>query len=748
MNDKKIIKYKNLSYLTGALLIILVICFYCTSVILSAKLFTQVEGIQEHPFPVVTSSGEIESSVYQMRALTERLAYIRTDEVIENVKTQYEEIEKRCTALAQEVVDKYLVDPSESSGMQATFYELMEKQYAFLEVCSRPEITDQEVTEYIDTTLSPLMDKVQASLGSIIENATHKFDTFTAEAKVYRNFIIIASSILVFCVILSIFIYLYILGKKEKEQEQLMVNMEVALASSEMANAAKSKFLSNISHDIRTPMNAIIGMTTIASSNIDNPVRVKNCLDKISSSSELLLGIINNVLDMSKIESGKIIINEEVFNLSDLFRSVVNVVRPQTKANGQSLHVTISGVENENILGDSLRVQQILMNLLSNAIKFTPSHGEIKIKLSQEKSVYPDYVTCVFVVSDNGIGMSEQFMTNLFNPFEREKNSTVSKIEGTGLGLAIAKNMIEMMGGQIAVESQPNVGTTFTVSIPFKTADSDSKETDSILRGLHVLVVDDEQDVCENTVATLEELGMEGEWVLKGTEAVEHVVKNYRTRAEYHAIILDWKMPEMDGVETARHIRETVGKDTPIIILTAYDWSEIEDEAREAGVSVFLEKPLFKSRLKSIMLQVLQGEETAAEDAPVPVYEKSGMVLLVEDNEINIEIIKTIVESFGIETEVARDGRQAVDLVKALPADYFDLVLMDIQMPIMDGYAASREIRSFEKENARKPVPIIALSANAFADDIAKAKAVKINDYLTKPIDLDSLKKALDKYLG
>lgn len=747
MKGKKVKKYKNLSYATGFLLITLVIVFYLISILLSAKIFKQVESIKEHPFPVVTSAGGIESSVYQMRTLTERLIYIRNDEVIRNVRTHYEEIEKKCTPLAQQVVEKYLVDPSESREMQKTFYKLMESQYIFLEICSNSETTSQDVNEYIDSKLNPLMDKLQTYLSSIIFNAMNRFDRFTAEARLYRNFIIIASSILAVGVILSIFIYLFILNRKEKEQEHLMADMEVALAASQTANSAKSKFLSNVSHDIRTPMNAIIGMTAIACTCIDNPSHVKDCLDKISSSSKLLLGIINNVLDMSKIESGKIIINEEAFNLSDLFHSVTNTVRPQIASKKQSLNIALSGVKNEEVLGDSLRLQHILMNLLSNAMKFTPVHGEIKIKLLQESSIYSEYVNYIFVVSDNGIGMGEDFAKNIFNPFEREKNSTVSKIEGTGLGLAIVKNLVEMMGGHITVESKLNVGTTFTVTIPLKTIKSDSGESSEILRGLRVLIVDDEQDVCENTAAILKDLGMEGEWVLRGDEAIERVAKNYKTGAGYHAVILDWKMPEMDGVETTRQIRKIVGKDTPIIILTAYDWSEIKDEAHEAGVSAFLEKPLFKSRLKNAMLHVLQEDAPGEKEDSAQVYEKSGMVLIVEDNEINIEIIKTIIESFGIETEIARDGQQAVDIIKALPDDYFDLILMDIQMPVMDGYTASKEIRSFEEKNSKKPIPIIALSANAFADDILKAKSVKIDDYLTKPINLDRLKKRLDKYL-
>ncbi len=747
MSDKKIKKYKNLSYMTGILLIILVIFFYFTSIMLSTKIFNQVESIKEHPFPVSTASGEIKSSVYEMKVLAEHMVYVCDEAMLSDVKAHYEEIEDRCSPLAQEVVDRYLVNPAESREMQKTFHELMKKQYAFLELYSNSELTNQEVDDYVETKLYPLMDKLQMHLESIIFNASNKFDVFTSEAKNYRNFVIIMSNTLVASVMLSIFIYLFILNKKEKEQKRLMEDMKLALAASQTANAAKSQFLSNMSHDIRTPMNAIIGMNAIAGTNIDNPLHVKDCLDKISSSSKILLSLINNVLDMSKIESGKIIINEEVFNLSELFQSVINVVQPQIKAKKQSLKITISGVENEEILGDSLRLHQILINLISNAIKFTPVQGEIKIKLLQESSVYSEYVNYTFIVSDNGIGMSENFVKNVFNPFEREKTSTVSKIEGTGLGLAIAKNTVEMMGGQITVDSQLGMGSTFTVTIPFKTMNNDSKENNEILRDLRVLVVDDEQEVCENTVAILKDIGMKGEWVLRSNEAIERVMKNHKTSLNYHAVIIDWKMPEMNGVETARQIQKIVGKDTPIIILTAYDWSEIEDEAREAGVSAFLEKPLFKSRLKNTMINIFQENKADKKTKAANSYEKNGRILIVEDNEINIEIIGTILESFGIETEVATDGQQAVEIIKSIPEDYFDLILMDIQMPVMDGYIATSEIRSFEEKNSRKYIPIIALSANAFADDIAKAKMVKIDDYLIKPINIDRLKRILDKYL-
>jgi len=534
---------------------------------------------------------------------------------------------------------------------------------------------------------------------------------------------------------------------EEQTQKQLLQD---ALEAANRASAAKSDFMSKMSHDIRTPMNAIIGMTAIAAAHAENPDRVRDALGKISSSSRHLLGLINEVLDMSKVESGTISLSAEEFSLSDLLNSMILMIQPQIQAHRHSLQVHIQDIRHENVVGDSLRIQQVFLNLMSNAVKYTPDGGEISFTV-REQAVPVSSTGCYeFIVEDNGIGMSEEYLEHIFEPFSRAEDLRTSKIQGTGLGMAIAQNIVHMMNGNITVESQPGKGSKFTVTIYLRLQDAQDIDT-SELADLSVLVVDDDECACESLCAMLDEIGMRSEGCTSGQDAVAAVQRSMNTALPFYAAILDWKMPGMDGLETARAIKHLVGDTLPIIILSAYDWSDIEPEARAAGVDAFLSKPAFKSGLiRTFRSLRSESPEESGQTSPLePLLQNdfSGRrVLLVEDNDLNREIAREVLEMVGLTVEEAENGQIAVDRFSASGAGYYSLILMDIQMPVMNGYDAAAAIRKLKHPDALR-IPILAMTANAFVEDIQAAKAVGMNEHLAKPIDFETLGAALKKYL-
>lgn len=533
--------------------------------------------------------------------------------------------------------------------------------------------------------------------------------------------------------------------KEEQEQQALKEACEAA----NHANAAKSEFMSRMSHDIRTPMNAIIGMTAIAGRYLDDKERVADCLGKITVSSRHLLSLINEVLDMSKIESGKIDLAEEEINLSDLIGNLVTMIRPSIQNKQQNLNVRIANVEHEHIIGDAMRMQQIFMNILGNAVKYTPPGGNIDMEINEKASGTYGYGCYEFVFRDNGIGMSREFQEKLFEPFSRAEDSRVSKIEGTGLGMTIARNIARRMNGDIMVESEPGKGTQFVVTLSFRLLDTTAPDTEKLI-DLPVLVVDDDETASEMTCLILENIGMKGEYVLSGREAVERVWERHQNAQDYFAVILDWKMPDMDGVETARAIRKKVGPDVPIIILSAYDWSGVEEEARLAGVNGFISKPLFKSRLVYLFNQIAgndKGQELTETDLLDGTVLTGKRVLLVEDNELNREIAEEIIGQTGVTVESAENGREALERFEKMGEDYYDMIFMDIQMPVMNGYEATRAIRKLPRKDAAR-IPIIAMTANAFAEDMRQSKNAGMNEHLTKPLNIEQLMKCLKNWLG
>ncbi len=533
-----------------------------------------------------------------------------------------------------------------------------------------------------------------------------------------------------------------------QEQKAQRQALQDALMQAQHANNAKTTFLSNMSHDIRTPMNAIIGFTTIAVSHIDNKEQVKDCLQKVLSSSNHLLSLINDILDMSRIESGKVQIKEQECNISELMHNLVNIIQPQVKAKQLELFIDTFEVVNEDVIADALKMNQVFINLLSNAVKYTPAGGTITFRIMQKTTFRHGYGDYIFTIKDTGIGMSEEFVKHIFEPFERETTVTRSGIQGTGLGMAITKNIVEMMNGKISVESEVGKGSTFTVEFSLKLQDVDKNvEQLKELEGLRALVVDDDFNICESVSMMLQQLGIHAEWTTSGKEAAYRAKTAHEEGNSYHTYIIDWQMPEMSGLETTRKIRSLVGNEVPIIILTAYDWSDIEEDAKAAGVTGFCAKPLFMSDLKSALLAANNPTGRNEQAAAWTLADFGGKrVLLVEDIELNREIAEMILTEAGFVVESAPDGTDAVAMMEKAEENYYDVVLMDIQMPVMNGYEATRIIRNMPRNDV-KDLPIIAMTANALEEDKEAALKNGMNAHIAKPIDMDVFISVLEQFV-
>jgi CheY-like chemotaxis protein len=450
---------------------------------------------------------------------------------------------------------------------------------------------------------------------------------------------------------------------------------------------------------------------------------------------------------MSKIESGKMMLAEEEFNLSDVVEQVVTIFLPQVEAKNQDFKVNIFNISHEEVVGDCMRLQQVMVNILGNAVKFTPSGGKINFSIEETASDMRGFGCYVFTFEDNGIGMEEEFLDKIFEPFVRAKNNRVDKVEGTGLGMPIVKNIVQLMNGEIKVDSKLNEGSKFTVSVYIKLNHSKADDV-SGLENLKVLVADDDKFACENACNILDEIGMTAKWVLSGDEAIDELWEAHKIRRDYSAVILDWKMPDKDGIQTTREIRAKIGKDVPIIILSAFDYSSIEEEAREAGVNAFISKPLFRSRLVYVMKSLVLdegGKEADLYELQKNTY-KGKKVLLVEDNELNMEIATELLSQSGVEVEVAENGKIAVEMVISKPENYYNMIFMDIQMPEMNGYEATTAIRSSGREDL-KNIPIVAMTADAFTDDVRHAKSVGMNGHISKPVEVHKLLNALNEWL-
>ena len=532
-----------------------------------------------------------------------------------------------------------------------------------------------------------------------------------------------------------------------KEDLRSRQALKDAYSYANRANDAKTQFLSQMSHEIRTPMNGIVGMTALAAAHADDPERVRDSLRKITLSSRHLLSLINEVLDMSKIESGCITLNEEEFNFSDLIESLITMVKPQVDEKHHQLSVTLKDLEHEDVVGDALRLQQVFINLMGNAVKYTPEGGHIRLTVSELPCNQSRFGRYEFVFEDDGIGMTSETLDKIFEPFARARDARVERVRGAGLGMPISRNIVRMMGGDIHVESALDIGTRYTVTVFLKLQDKSSIPSDKFVN-LDVLVADDDPLALDSCCDMLNGFGMRAQAATGGCMAVEMVVANHEQKRDFFACILDLKMPDMNGIECARAIRRSVGTEMPIIIISAYDWNEFEAEAREAGVNAFISKPLFKSRLLSTFDELVGvNEDKQSENAAISSVYPDKRVLVVEDNAINLEVVREILKLAQIKVDTAADGEQAVRMVCESDAYRYDMVLMDVMMPRMDGHQATRAIRSCDNDYCRN-LPIVAMTANAFAEDVQAALEAGMNEHIAKPIDFKKLSVVLETYFS
>ena len=665
------------------------------------------------------------------------------------------------TALSvQSILDGY---PEETSG---TLFIVQNNQVI---ASNRPELIGQ------DTTDSPPVQEIRST--GFAEKLTHthgwngsgcyfgmyshgrSFDlyAYTDETAVFHESLTLVLTALV-CYILLVSVLQMLrrrsvqeMEQQKKEQEKKYQTqleeqnrkLEIALRHEGAANRAKREFLFNMSHDIRTPMNAIIGFTSLAATHIDNREQVLDYLKKISTSSQHLLSLINDVLDMSRIESGKVKIEEKAVHLPDLVYDVRSIIQPNVAAKRLSLFIDTMDIEDEDIITDPLRLNQILLNILSNAIKFTPTGGMISIRIAQKNGAPKGCVCYEFRIKDNGIGMSEEFQKHIFEEFSREESSTVSGIQGTGLGMSITKNIVDLMGGTIALTSEPGKGSEFIVTFCF-TRSGQKAEPKQLpqLEGLRALVADDDTNTCLNVSTMLSKIGMRPEWTISGKEAVIRTKYAVEQGDEFSVYIIDWLIPDMNGIEIVRQIRKVIGNRCPIIILTAYDWADIEDEARAAGVTAFCEKPLFLSELRRVLAEPFRAEPASKPAQPTAADLKGKKLLLVEDNELNREIALEILKEAGFVVDTAEDGAVAVQKIKQAAPGQYDLILMDIQMPNLDGYEATRQIRALP-DAEKASIPIFAMTANAFEEDRQNALEAGMNGHIAKPLDVPHLLRVL-----
>lgn len=708
----------------------------------------QINYVAEHPYKAMSEINKIRARVFEMNTYLP-IFISETENNLDGIRsvlrTSCQENEK-----SLKILDEiYLGKKEDLTELNDALDELKKALIQSVENSENNKMDRPAVQKYFDKEIEPIRVKTDTAIQKVIDSADRRvliIQESTEEKAEAAIFYAVVIGLLM--IVIVIYAYKlrneYLINDELKRQQKILQD---ALLVAQKANDAKRDFLSRMSHEIRTPMNAIIGMSAVAFNYLDDKKRTADCLRKITFSSKHLLMLLNDVLDMSKIENGKLNIRQELFDLKNLVTSLADINYGIATAKGLSFEIVISGFKDELLLGDSMRVNQILLNLLSNAIKFTPKGGSVRLEIRMLRSA-SDKIWLRFIVKDSGIGMKKEFLEHLYEPFEQADNGIARKYGGTGLGMAITKNLVAIMDGTIEVESQEGAGTTFMVDLPFGVSKVD-KKTAAEMEEMRVLVVDDDNDTCEHAVVLLKGMGVNVDWALNGFEAIEKV----RSACEddgrcYDVCFIDWCMPELDGIETARRMRRYVGPDVLIIIISAYDWSGIEEQAKAAGVNAFIAKPFFASNLYNTLLTVSRKPELGfSAVGNKETYDFGGKkVLLVEDNELNMEIASELLKFVNLQVEHAENGKVAVDIFRNSKEKEYALIFMDIQMPLMNGYDAARCIRSSEHP-AAGTIPIIAMTANAFNDDVQAAFDAGMNGHLAKPIDVEVLYKTIARYI-
>ncbi|NHM15335.1 response regulator [Eggerthellaceae bacterium zg-887] len=744
--------FRNSSFrlptVVAVLLIVLLLVFYATAFTNVNAITGSIESLRATAYPVSVAAGRVETLLVQLGTIAERPVYARSTASIESLRETYDSINENLQKNFDVILENHTGHSEEEvEGIKRGYATLQSLMEEYIALCADESASDEDVAKFNRERLTPLVNHLLAIDVGVLAEATDNVDDLYTYSLRLGNQTLVWASVLMAAVLAALTIYLTLLGRWRRQQEHLQESLEQALVMAENANEAKSVFLSNMSHDIRTPMNAIVGLTTIARSHLDDSERTEECLERIALASKHLLCLINDVLDMSKIESGKIALNEDAFNFPESIDEVVTIVQPQVRAKHLHFEVVTHNMESERVVGDSMRINQALVNLIGNAVKYTPPQGTVRFTISEGPSDLSGCRLFTFVVQDTGIGMSKEFVKRMFDPFERESEVEQSNIEGTGLGMAITKNVIAMMGGTIEVESELGVGSTFAVKVPLRVAPEPERPDMRPLRGRRVLVIDNDKDVCAEAVSLLVGLGLRGDSAGSGYAALEMLAKAQQEGDPYAAVILDWVMPGMGGIETAQAIHREQGADVPIILLSAYNWEEVEDAAQQAGISLFVTKPLFKSKLCEVLRAATDLEAHRRKKKEKRSVRVEGRVLLVEDNELNREIAHELISRRGAQVEEAHDGDEAIDMVLKAPEGYYDLVFMDMKMPHMDGVEATREICRRAAEEGLHVPPIVAMTANAFSDDRKSALDAGMSDFLSKPVDVRELDRVLERCL-
>lgn len=708
----------------------------------------QINYVAEHPYKAMSEINKIRARVFEMN--TYLPIFISENEnnldgIRSVLSTSCQENEK-----SLKILDEiYLGNKEDLTELNGALDELKKALIQSVENSENNKLDRPAVQKYFDKEIEPIRVKTDTAIQKVIDSADRRVLIIQESTEEKAEAAILYAAVIgLLMIVIVIYAYKlrneYLINDELKRQQKILQD---ALLVAQKANDAKRDFLSRMSHEIRTPMNAIIGMSAVAFNYLDDKKRTADCLSKITFSSKHLLMLLNDVLDMSKIENGKLNIRQELFDLKNLVTSLADINYGLATAKGLAFEIVISGFKDELLLGDSMRVNQILLNLLSNAIKFTPKGGSVRLEIRMLRSA-SDKIWLRFIVKDSGIGMKKEFLEHLYEPFEQADNGIARKYGGTGLGMAITKNLVAIMDGTIEAESQEGAGTTFMVDLPFGVSKVD-KKTAAEMEEMRVLVVDDDNDTCEHAAVLLKGMGVNVDWALNGFEAIEKV----RSACEddgrcYDVCFIDWCMPELDGIETARRMRSYVGPDVLIIIISAYDWSGIEEQAKAAGVNAFIAKPFFASNLYNMLLTVSRKPELGfSAVGNKETYDFGGKkVLLVEDNELNMEIASELLKFVNLQVEHAENGKVAVNIFRNSKEKEYALIFMDIQMPLMNGYDAARCIRSSEHP-AAGTIPIIAMTANAFNDDVQAAFDAGMNGHLAKPIDVEVLYKTIARYI-